>query len=66
MTPMTENWKSPLALLVAVLALYFASLKIDVRRAANAAPQAPVSAPAADPAGADAVSNEIDEFQQLG
>jgi hypothetical protein len=66
MTPMTGNWKSPLALLVAVLALYLASLKIGVHRTAEASPRAPVTAPAANPADAKPISNDVAEFQQLG
>lgn len=66
MIPMIANWKSPLALLVAVLALYIASLKIGVRRTAEARPQVPVTAPAASPADDKPLSNDIDEFQQLG
>ena len=66
MTPFKADWKSPLALLIAVLALYLASLKIDVHRAAEAKPQAPASAPAADPADAKPPSNDIPELQQLG
>jgi hypothetical protein len=66
MTPMTASWKSPLAVLVAVLALYLASLKIGVHRTAEAKPQAPATAPAANPADAKPISNDIADFQQLG
>jgi len=63
MNRIKENWKSPLALLIAVLLLYFASLRVDARRAAP-----PAHPPAAAPAPADAnpPSNEIPELQQLG
>lgn len=63
MTPIKADWKSPLALLIAVLALYLASLKIDVHRAAEAKPQVPATAPAPD---GKPVSNDIPELQQLG
>lgn len=63
MTRFKADWKSPLALLIAVLALYLASLKIDVHRAAEARPQAPATAPAPD---GKPVSNDIPDLQQLG
>lgn len=66
MTPIKENWQSTLAVLIAVLALYFASLRIDLHRPAQAQPQAPVTAPAPDPADAKPVTNEIPSLQQLG
>ncbi|HZR10595.1 MAG TPA: hypothetical protein VFA79_18555 [Myxococcales bacterium] len=66
MTPTTGNWKSPLALFIAVLALYLASFRIDVQRRAEAKPQAPITAPSANPAQDKPISNDIDEFQQLG
>jgi hypothetical protein len=66
MTPMSQSWKSPLVLFVAVLALYLASLKIGVHRSAEAKPQAPISAPSTDPADANDTPNDIPELQQLG
>ena len=66
MTPMTGNWKSPLALFIAVLALYLASFRIEVQRRAEAKPQESITAPSASPAQDKPIPNEIDEFQQLG
>ena len=66
MTPMSQSWKSPLALLVAILALYLASLKIGIHRSAEAKPQAPISAPATGPADANDPPNDIQDLQQLG
>ncbi|HTO96016.1 MAG TPA: hypothetical protein VMK66_03140 [Myxococcales bacterium] len=51
-----------MAILIAVLSLYAASLKLKVHRSAEAAP----AAPAATPADGKPTSNEIPETQQLG
>ena len=58
-----QSWKSPVAVLVVVLVLYFFSLRVDARRPAEDDPQAP--APAAAPSDSTPPSNEV-ELQQLG
>jgi len=59
---LSGSWKTPMAILIAVLSLYAASLKLKVHRSAEAAP----AAPAATPADGKPTSNEIPETQQLG
>jgi hypothetical protein len=63
---MNPSWKTPVALLIAVVALYAASLRINVHRSAEAAPQAPAASPSSSPSDGKPVSNEIPELQQLG
>jgi len=58
---LSGSWKTSMAILIAVLSLYAASLKFSPHRAAEAAP-----APAAAPADGKPTSNEIPETQQLG
>ena len=65
MSPFTNDWKSPLALLIAVLLLYFISLRVDARRIVPAPAKAPASAPA-DPGDGKPPSNDVGDFQQLG
>ena len=62
---MNRNWKTPLAVLIAVVALYAASLRINAHRSAEAAPQAPAASPSS-PSQEKPTSNEIPELQQLG
>ncbi len=66
MSPFTNDWKSPLALLVAVLILYLLSLRVDARRVTPSPASAPASAPAQPPGDEGPMPNDIRELQQLG
>lgn len=66
MNRITQDWKSPLAILIAVLLLYFVSLRVDARRPVEVAPKAPAAAPAPDSGDGKPIPNEIPELQQLG